>query len=68
MEDTTVYIVKGTPRQIVSAMNSLDGNGVVIENGAHLTDTSTGETKTMGKGGWVTTETYEYLPFLNWWK
>jgi hypothetical protein len=36
MADDTNYEVTGTPRQIASAINSVDGNGVVIEKGADL--------------------------------
>jgi len=36
MADDKEYQVTGTPKQIASAINSLDGNGVVIENGAEI--------------------------------
>ena len=36
MADEKQYEVTGTPKQIASAINSLDGNGVVIENGAEI--------------------------------
>lgn len=36
MADKKKYFIKGTPRQIASAINSLDGNGVVIEYGAEI--------------------------------
>ena len=36
MADEKEYEVTGTPKQIASAINSLDGNGVVIENGAEI--------------------------------
>lgn len=36
MADDKEYTVEGTPRQIASAINSLDGNGVVIEEGAKI--------------------------------
>ena len=62
MKDTTVYHVKGTPRQIASAINSIDGNGVVIDGGAELTNTKTGEVKIMKAGGQV--PTFDYLWFL----
>jgi len=64
MKDTTTYTVKGTPKQIASAINSIDGNGVVIEGGAQLTNNSTGETKIMKKGGSI--PSFNYLWFLNW--
>lgn len=66
MKDKTVYQVKGTPRQIASAINSVNGNGVVIENGAELTNTRTGQTTIMKKGGEV--PTFNYLWFLEWYK
>jgi hypothetical protein len=34
MFDKNVYEVKGTPKQIASAINSVNGNGVVIQQGA----------------------------------
>ncbi len=36
MFDKNVYEVIGTPRQIASAINSIDGNGKVIEQGAKI--------------------------------
>jgi hypothetical protein len=36
MADTKKYEVTGTPKQIASAINSINGNGVVIENGAEI--------------------------------
>jgi 8-oxo-dGTP pyrophosphatase MutT (NUDIX family) len=36
MADDKEYKVTGTPKQIASAINSLNGNGVVIENGAEI--------------------------------
>jgi hypothetical protein len=36
MADEKEYKVTGTPKQIASAINSLDGNGVVIEKGAEI--------------------------------
>jgi hypothetical protein len=36
MADEEEYEVTGTPKQIASAINSLDGNGVVIEKGATI--------------------------------
>lgn len=36
MADDKEYSVTGTPKQIASAINSLDGNGVVIEKGAKI--------------------------------
>ena len=36
MADEKQYEVTGTPKQIASAINSLDGNGVVIENGGTI--------------------------------
>jgi hypothetical protein len=64
MSDKTVYTVKGTPRQIASAINSMKGNGVVIEGGAELTNHSTGEVKIMKKGGSI--PPFNYLWFLTW--
>ena len=34
MYDNTRYRVKGTPKQIASAINSVNGNGVIIDEGA----------------------------------
>jgi 8-oxo-dGTP pyrophosphatase MutT (NUDIX family) len=36
MADSKKYEVTGTPKQIASAINSLNGNGVVIERGAEI--------------------------------
>jgi hypothetical protein len=36
MADSKEYEVTGTPKQIASAINSLNGNGVVIEKGAEI--------------------------------
>lgn len=36
MADETEYKVTGTPKQIASAINSVNGNGVVIEHGAEI--------------------------------
>jgi 8-oxo-dGTP pyrophosphatase MutT (NUDIX family) len=36
MADKKEYTVTGTPKQIASAINSIDGNGVVIEKGAKI--------------------------------
>jgi len=36
MADTKKYEVTGTPKQIASAINSINGNGVVIEQGAEI--------------------------------
>jgi hypothetical protein len=36
MADEKEYEVTGTPKQIASAINSLNGNGVVIEDGAEI--------------------------------
>lgn len=52
MKDPNTYQVVGTPAQIVSAVNSLNGNGVVIKPGAKLTD-STGKTTIMKLGGLI---------------
>jgi len=53
MYDKNIYTVKGTTRQIASAINSLKGNGVKIESGASMTDHKTGKTKKMAQGGEV---------------
>jgi 8-oxo-dGTP pyrophosphatase MutT (NUDIX family) len=36
MYDDTIYEVEGTPKQIASAINSVNGYGVIIENGATI--------------------------------
>ena len=43
MSDNKTYKVEGTPRQIASAINEIDGNGVRFDEGAKLT--------TLEKGG-----------------
>ena len=43
MSDNKIYKVEGTPRQIASAINEIDGNGVRFDAGAKLT--------TLEKGG-----------------
>ena len=43
MSDNTQYKVEGTPRQIASAINEINGNGVRFDEGAKLT--------TLEKGG-----------------
>lgn len=57
------YTVTGTPKEIASAVNSVDGNGVAFEKGAELTDHQTGETKIMEQGGYIPQDYFEYL----WW-
>ena len=37
MSDDRVYEVKGTPKQIASAINEIDGNGVSFDEGAEIT-------------------------------
>ena len=37
MGDSNKYEVTGTPRQIASEINSMNGNGVVIEEGGKIT-------------------------------
>lgn len=64
--DNTVYVVKGTPRQIASAINTINGNGRVIENGGQITNTTTGKTQIMKDGGLV--EKKDMLWFLKWWE
>lgn len=54
-----VYTVTGTPKEIVSAVNSVDGNGVVIKNGAILKDHQTGRVVKMEQGGSITSERNE---------
>jgi len=67
MSSEKVYSVKGTPKEIASAINSIDDNGVKFDEGATLTDEQTGETKTMEDGGELFGENiYEYLWFLKW--
>lgn len=65
MRDQKRYRVEGTPRQIVSAINSLNGNGVVIENGGKLTDLQSGRTQIMKDGGLID-NSFDYLWFLKW--
>lgn len=63
MDSNKEYTVTGTPKEIASAVNSVDGNGVAFEHGAELTDHQTGETKKMEEGGYIPSGYYEYL----WW-
>ena len=51
MADKKKYTVKGTPREIASALNSVHGNGVVIENGAELKHHNSGKVEMMALGG-----------------
>jgi len=37
MSDNRKYTVSGTPKQIASAINEIDGNGVSFDNGAQIT-------------------------------
>ena len=37
MADDRVFQVKGTPKQIASAINEIDGNGVSFDKGAEIT-------------------------------
>ena len=37
MSDDKIYKVEGTPRQIASAINEIDGNGVQFDKGARIT-------------------------------
>ena len=53
MQSNKEYTVTGTPKEIASAVNSVDGNGVAFEHGAELTDHQTGETKVMAEGGYI---------------
>lgn len=67
MNDPKVYTVTGTPKEIASAINSMDNNGVKFDEGAELTDHETGETKIMADGGLVISDVFpEYLWFLYW--
>ena len=71
MQDQTEYSVKGTPKEIASAINSVDGNGVKFEEGAEMTNLETGETTIMKDGGLLQnidleTPISKYLWFLKW--
>lgn len=37
MADNRKYRVEGTPREIASAINEIDGNGVSFDKGANIT-------------------------------
>ena len=63
MASNKEYTVSGTPKEIASAINSVDDNGVVILHGAEMTDHSTGETKIMERGGYIEGSYSKYL----WW-
>ena len=47
-----IVTVTGTPKEVVSAVNSMDGNGVVIDSGATLTREN-GQVQKMAHGGEV---------------
>lgn len=68
MQDRKVYRVEGTPKQIASAINSMNGNGVVIENGAKLTNMNTGQVQVMKDGGFIDFKGDDLLSFLRWWE
>jgi GNAT superfamily N-acetyltransferase len=61
MYDKNKYTVKGTPRQIASAINSINGNGVKIDSGALLKDIKSGKTVKMEDGGIVRSITLNEL-------
>tara|TARA_Y100001972_G_C7588601_1_gene295096 strand:+ start:231 stop:587 length:357 start_codon:yes stop_codon:yes gene_type:complete len=71
MRDDKTYTVSGTPKQIASAVNSMDGNGVTFDEGALMTDHETGTTEIMKAGGLVLDiegPIKQYLWFLNWYE
>jgi hypothetical protein len=71
MQDETEYNVKGTPKQIASAINSVDENGVKFDEGAELTNLETGETTIMQDGGLLQNLDLpydKYLWFLKWYE
>jgi len=51
LRDTREFVVKGTMREIASAINSMDGNGVEIDNGATMKNLQTGQVQVMKAGG-----------------
>jgi GNAT superfamily N-acetyltransferase len=53
MYDKNRYVVKGTLRQIASAVNSINGNGVKIDGGAELKNLKSGEVIKMEEGGQI---------------
>lgn len=59
------YTVTGTPREIASAINSVDDNGVKFDSGAVLKDHQTGEIKKMKLGGELG-DYKKYLLYLHW--
>tara|TARA_R110001592_G_scaffold192794_6_gene439684 strand:+ start:660 stop:1016 length:357 start_codon:yes stop_codon:yes gene_type:complete len=71
MKDDTDYTVSGTPKEIASAINSVDDNGVKFEEGAVMTNNETGKTKIMKSGGIVLDiddSFKKYLWFLKWYE
>ena len=71
MQDQTEYSVKGTPKEIASAINSVDGNGVKFQEGAEMTNLETGETTIMQDGGLLMNVELpfdKYLWFLKWYE
>ena len=71
MQDDTEYSVKGTPKEIASAINSVDDNGVKFEEGAEMTNLETGETTIMKDGGLLQSVDLpydKYLWFLKWYE
>ena len=53
-QDPREFTITGTPKEIVSAVNSMDGNGVVIDEGAVVKNHETGEVTRFEDGGKVT--------------
>tara|TARA_Y100000741_G_scaffold178071_1_gene135211 strand:+ start:88 stop:444 length:357 start_codon:yes stop_codon:yes gene_type:complete len=71
MNSDKEYTVTGTPKEIASAINSVDNNGVKFDEGAEMTDLESGETTIMKAGGIVIdveTPLNQYLWFLKWYE
>jgi|GEM_PF-6487505 len=66
MADEEVVTVTGTPKEIASAINSKDGNGVKFAEGAEMRDED-GSILSYADGGEITADAFrEYLTFLRW--
>ena len=69
MNDDREFTVTGTPKEIASAINSIDDNGVKFDEGAVLENHETGEIKKMERGGFFEKNfDKDHLWFLYWYE
>jgi len=59
--DPRKFTVEGTPKEIISALNSMDGNGVVIEDGAKMIDAN-GNERQFKEGGIIPDQEFIKIP------